>query len=195
MKTDTIALVAIVKNETPYILEWIAHYRSIGIGNLIIYDNETDDPDGTLQKLDQAQLCKVIPWKVEEGTSPQISAYNDAIRRFRERFEFIAFFDADEFLCVPPGFNIIAWLRELPDDVGAVAINQRIFGSSGHLTRSAGFVTERFTRCSVSSYDENYWVKSIYRTDCADTILAHIMERLGAAYIFSQMVISPSVKE
>jgi hypothetical protein len=163
---ETLALVGIVKNETKYIVEWIAHYRSIGINNIVLYDNDSDEAGKTLlQKLALAKIITLIPWSVDEGVSPQMSAYADALARFKGAFEFIAFFDADEFLTIRDGMDIIAWLSELPADVSAVAVNQRVFGSSGYKTGTEELVTGRFIRAAEEQYSENRWVKSIYRVE------------------------------
>jgi len=75
----------------------------------------------------------------------------------------LAFFDADEFLTPRAELNITNWLSSLSDEIGAVAINQRVFGSSGQKTRQSGLVIDRFRRAANEGYDENRWVKSIYR--------------------------------
>ncbi|MGP0089267.1 MAG: glycosyltransferase family 2 protein [Xanthobacteraceae bacterium] len=161
---ETLGLVCVVKNESSYILEWVAHYRTIGIKNLILYDNDSNDGTGEiLEKLARRGVVQVLNWPVPEGTSPQLSAYADALGRFRDRFDFLAFFDADEFLTPRAEVNITNWISSLDDDVGAVAINQRVFGSSGQKTRQSGLVIDRFRRASNEGYDENRWVKSIYR--------------------------------
>lgn len=168
----TLALVGIVKNETKYIAEWIAHYRSIGVSNIIIYDNDTDeDGRALLQKIAKAGLITLIPWSVSDGVSPQMSAYADALQRYEGTFEFLAFFDADEFLFPNDQLDIVRWLSGLPQDVGAVAINQRVFGSSGHKNASDELVTARFTRAAEEAYSENRWVKSIYRIRFAGRLL------------------------
>jgi hypothetical protein len=163
----TLALVGIVKNESKYMLEWIAHYRSIGITEIIVYDNETNDDEAALLRgLADAEIITLIPWSVADGISPQMSAYADALKRFQREFEFLAFFDADEFLVPSVGFDVCQWLSTLPGDVGAVAVNQRVFGSSGHKAASNELVTTRFAQAAEETYGENQWVKSIYRISC-----------------------------
>ncbi|QHO73912.1 hypothetical protein ACH79_15955 [Bradyrhizobium sp. CCBAU 051011] len=168
---DTLALVAIMKNEGTYLLEWIAHYRLIGVRNIIIYDNDTADPGREmLEKLAASGLITLHKWTVEVGISPQLSAYADALLRYRDAFEFLAFFDADEFLVQKTSTSITRWLPTLPADVGAIAINQRVFGSSGHRKRGAGLVVARFQLAAEPDYDENRWVKSIYRSSSVEVI-------------------------
>ncbi|WP_372837440.1 glycosyltransferase family 2 protein, partial [Puniceibacterium confluentis] len=59
-KADTTGtvIVACMKNEAPYILEWIAHHRAIGVDNFLIYTNDCDD--GTDVILDRLQSLGVV---------------------------------------------------------------------------------------------------------------------------------------
>lgn len=168
----TLALVGIVKNESRYMLEWVAHYRSIGITEIIVYDNDSNDDGASLLRgLADAEIITLIPWSVADGVSPQMSAYADALKRFEHDYEFLAFFDADEFLVPSEGADVYKWLSTLPADVGAVAINQRVFGSSGHKAASNDLVTTRFAQAAEETYRENLWVKSIYRIKCVKQLL------------------------
>jgi Glycosyltransferase family 92 len=169
--TKTLCIVCIVKNEESYIFEWAAHHRLLGIRNLVFYDNgSTDRTSEILAGWQDEGLCQHIPWMVTEGVSPQMSAYADAIARFKNEYEFAAFFDADEFLAPLASFSIIDWLLSLPAEVGAIAINQRVFGSSGNKVRMPGLVVERFQLASQLDYDENRWVKSTYRISALASI-------------------------
>jgi hypothetical protein len=46
-----VTIVTCMKNEGPFILEWVAYHRSIGIGNFIVFSN--DCADGTVELLDR----------------------------------------------------------------------------------------------------------------------------------------------
>jgi Glycosyltransferase family 92 len=164
MKTP-LCVVCIVKNEESYLFEWLAYYRVLGLSNVVFYDNgSTDKTSNLLKGWHDAGVARRIPWEVNEGTSPQMSAYADALKTFKDEFEFVAFFDADEFLAPLVQFDIVAWLNSIPKEVGAIAINQRVFGSSSEKIRRPGLVVERFPLAAEPEYDENRWVKSIYRT-------------------------------
>ena len=49
-----------MKNEAPYIVEWIAYHRAIGVDNFLIYTNDcadsTDEVLGRLMELGIVQL-------------------------------------------------------------------------------------------------------------------------------------------
>ena len=77
-----LSLVAIMKNEMPYISEWVAHHLSIGFDSITVYDNESSDgTSALLDKLSTFLPINRIHWAVEEGSSPQLTAYNHACYR------------------------------------------------------------------------------------------------------------------
>ena len=180
-----LGLVIIVKNEAEYFLEWAAHYRTLNVKNLFVYDNaSTDGTTELLAQLHASGIVTVKPWIVAEGISPQMSCYADATQQLRDQYEFLAFFDTDEFLVVQQQVELEPWLMSLPGDVSAIAVNQRVFGSSGHKTKTPGLVVDRFRRASSAGYDENLWVKSIYRSSAIAEIRSpHRGQIMSGRYI------------
>lgn len=158
------------KNEAPYLLEWVAHAKSIGITNTVIYDNDsTDQSDALLKALTAEGLCKSVPWPSLGTFSPQISAFRHACTTLASETEFIIFIDLDEFLISTGDMTIHDFLRSLGPDVGAIAINQRVFGSSGKIKWEDGLVTERFQRANEPTNPENEFFKSIVRPEYVRT--------------------------
>lgn len=167
-KHSSFAVVAIMRGESSYILEWVSYYRVLGVAKIVIYDNGGNGD--LLSTLESCGFVTVVDWPTVENISPQLSAYNDAIGLLLGEVEFVAFFDADEFLVIDKSRNLQAWLGELPTTVGAIAVNQRVFGSSGNRIRGPGLVIERFQRACNVYHDECNWVKSIYRLEHVDKI-------------------------
>ena len=58
---DKLAIVAIAKNESDYIREWVAYHKVIGVERIYLYDN--DSTDGTKEEI-QAETRRLIA----EGT-------------------------------------------------------------------------------------------------------------------------------
>lgn len=149
-----IGVAAIVKNEGPYIDEWLAFHRLQGVSKFHIYDNgSTDD---TLKNLQKHEDVYIIPWHVYPG---QMSAYQDALQTFTD-VKWIAFIDADEFLYSPTGKSLPEVLEKY-DYASAVAVHWLLFGSSGHKKKSAEKVSVRFTK---RANEVNPHVKSIVQT-------------------------------
>src|SRR5262249_14769394 len=65
--------------------------------------------------------------------------------------------------------------------VGAVAVNQTVFGSSGHVQATDDPVIFRFVRRAADNYAEHEWFKSIVRVEAADSFDTQHAVRLHAA--------------
>lgn len=163
-----ITLVAIARGESLYLLEWICYYKIIGIHNISIYDN--GDNEDILDILSTIGLIKTIKWPSIEGISPQLSAYSHALTNRNESEKFIAFFDIDEFLFINTEHSLNHILRNIPDSIGAIALNQRVFGSSGHAMHRPGLVIQRFQKACPDQHPECLWGKSIYRSEYIEKI-------------------------
>jgi hypothetical protein len=159
-----LSVVAIVKNETPYIIEWIEYHLLVGIQKFFIYDNESTD---NLWEILQAYIKEdIVEYTFFPGKRQQMSVYNDAIQRFRYKSFWIAFIDIDEFIVsvTPPpplaAGTITQFLRDFEDAPG-IEINQVVYGSSGHRKKKEGLVIERFKDHAEYEFYDNRAVKSI----------------------------------
>lgn len=183
-----IALAAIFKNECEYILEWIAyHRRIIGITDIIIADNVSDD--GTtqlLEALDQAgQIKRVFYPRKSETEGPQVPAYNHILSTFSTAYDYFLFIDADEFLVNNTGESLNDFLSscEANPQFGGVALNWRIFGSSGNTYKNDGLVIERFYRASKKNEMVNSHIKSLVATNAVNKMNIH-QANLNDGYIY-----------
>ena len=94
-----VCAVAIVKGEAPFIDEWIAYHRIIGVDHFFLYDNDADSPLRALLAPHADYLTVVDgPGEAEHlpGRNKQTKAYQDALSRIRH--EWVAFLDIDEFI-------------------------------------------------------------------------------------------------
>ena len=143
-----LAVVAIMKNEGPYIKEWLDYHLLAGVNHFYVYDNES--PDNQKEILQPYIDAGIVTYIFYPGKARQYEAYNDAVLNFRFFCRYMAFIDADEFIFPQSDKNIVEVVDDILSDnqrVGGVAINWHQFGSNNleKADYSRG-VLERFTR-------------------------------------------------
>ncbi|WP_110665662.1 glycosyltransferase family 2 protein [Salinicola halophilus] len=168
------AIAAIIKNEAPYLAEWIAYHQLIGFTHFFIADNGSEDGGGEmLAEWARRGWVTTRRWMPEEKA--QTSWYRYVLDEYGDQIDHLAFLDADEFLVHPETDRPLEWLSPVlaRADVGAVAVNWRIFGSSGMRHRQPGGVLARFRRASRVERQVNCHVKSIVKPRHVQSMTAH----------------------
>src|SRR3978361_899827 len=143
-----VLLVATMRNEGPFILEWVAYHRAIGFTDIVICSHDcVDDSPALLDHLEGLGLISHLRTLVEPGAKPQLSAYAqaEALRGLQD-VDWAMVLDADEFLNIHVGAGMVGDLIAAVPAATAFLINWRMFGNAGHETWQPGFVTERFTK-------------------------------------------------
>ncbi|MEW9920210.1 glycosyltransferase family 2 protein [Marimonas sp. MJW-29] len=146
-------IIACMKNEGPFLLEWIAYHRAIGFHHFLIYTN--DCSDGTTEMLDRLAAMGIVThvdnsdW---EGSSPQVVALNAAMKHpVVEKADWLVHIDADEFINIRTGNGTFDCLLDaLPEGVTNIAMTWRLFGSAGVKDYEDLPVIEQFDRCAPS---------------------------------------------
>jgi hypothetical protein len=157
-----IALCGIVKDEIRSIVEWLAHYKALGFTDFLIYDNEsTDGTTDVLRVLDEAGELVHLDWPHDMGLRPQRLAYDHARRK--SEVDWLACFDADEFLHLREDADIAGFLARFDPEVSAIAVNWVVFGSGGQERYRPAPVTERFTDALPGDAALSHTVKTIGR--------------------------------
>lgn len=202
IKKPTVACCAIMKNESPYIHEWVAHYKLLGFDQIAIYEN--DSSDRTPHLLNTLQLnghISYFKWPSLDKKSPQLTAYEDFLTR--TNCDWVLYCDADEFLILNQHENVKDFLASFSNDVTCVSINWHIFGSSGKEKREHGLVISRFQRASHFDFEVNKHVKSFVRPQSVTTMHIHapttsgrMVYSDGSPLIFdhTQTGIAPEIK-
>ena len=142
-----ITMVTTMKNEGPYLLEWIAYHRMIGFTDFIIFSNDcTDGTNLILNRLDSIGAVQHYDNPQGKGMDPQRSAYSRANKlSIVRKSDWVCILDADEFLSVTTGDGSVNALIEACDGADAISVNWRLIGSGGQAHRENGPVTRRFT--------------------------------------------------
>ena len=166
-----VALCCICKNENNYIREWVEYYKNLGFDNIIIYDNNDIEGEHIEDVIsDYINSGFVIVNNVRGKAIYQLPAYNDCIVNYGKQYDWIAFFDCDEFLCLTKKTNIKDYISEFPDECDRIAINWMTMDDNDMIENDGRPVMERLTRaCPIdvtweySSKLENSHVKTILK--------------------------------
>ena len=130
MTAPRIALCAIVRNEIRSLVEWLAHYKVLGVDDFLIYDNDsTDGTSDLLRALDEAGEVVHLDWPHAVGARPQRLAYEHA--RKHSDADWLAFFDADEFLVLHQDASIGGFLQRFEADVSRLRSTGSSSGAAG----------------------------------------------------------------
>ena len=150
-----LAIFCIVRNEDPYIEEWLEFHRMMGVTHFFIYDNgSTDRTRDILSQYQADGIATVVPWDnfimgwegVAGATGRmQRLAMLHCLANFGHQAEWIAFIDLDEFL-FPVTSRSLTELLHCYEDLKSLSVYWNMFGTSGHTRKSEGLVTEKFVQ-------------------------------------------------
>lgn len=143
-------IVGCMKNEGPYILEWVAYHRAIGFDNFLIYTNGCED--GTSEILGRLQEMGVLQHRNNDnwtGNSPQQFALDNALEEpVIRNADWIAHIDVDEFVNIRTGNGTLDDFFAAAPDATNVAMTWRLFGHNDVLNLEDRFVIEQFDTCA-----------------------------------------------
>ncbi|QRF68457.1 glycosyltransferase family 92 protein [Ponticoccus alexandrii] len=145
-------ILACMKNEGPYILEWVAYHRAVGFDGFLVYTNGCED--GTAQILDRLQALGVLQHCDNDdwtGKSPQTHALDRALSEpvIREA-DWIAHIDVDEFVNIRCGNGTLADVFAAVPDATNIAMTWRLFGHNGVTAFEDRPVIAQFDTCAPS---------------------------------------------
>jgi hypothetical protein len=168
-----VGVLATFRNEGPWILEWVAHYRLLGFKQIIIYSNDnTDGSDDLLRKLAHNGVITWCNNVCSEMARPQFKAYLHAINFLEEVrcLEWLLIVDADEYLVLHghPTVNQFVSSKSFAG-ADAISINWKYFGPSGHAVRTSGTIAQRFTLAA-----EHALVKTLFKPSKAVGSTCHV---------------------
>ncbi|ABD56185.1 glycosyltransferase family 2 protein [Jannaschia sp. CCS1] len=143
-------IVTAMKNEGPYIIDWIAHNMAVGFDSFMVVSNDCNDhTDRILDRLE-----KLIPLKhvanpkslFPEKTNWQVMAVRYAtLFNIYKDAGWIYFTDVDEFLQVWTGDGTLQALHDAAGGFDVISLTSMPFGSSGVAHIDDAPATAQFT--------------------------------------------------
>jgi hypothetical protein len=158
-------LMSSLKNEGPFILEWVAHHRVVGFDAIYVASNDcSDGSDALLAALDRAGIIGHVPNEVAPGVIPQHAGY-DRIRASHpiDRAEWLMMLDTDEFLNIHIGQNRVQDLTMRAGAADIIAVSARSFSDLPQTHWEPGPVTRAFPMALRLHHRANQSVKTLTR--------------------------------
>jgi hypothetical protein len=144
----TVCVVAILRDELPFVDEWLAYHRLLGVDHFVLYDDDAELPLADYVA-PHAAYTTVVDWYGQGASLPgrnrQTKAYTHAVRGIAGRFDWVAFIDGDEFIVLRQDPDVHTFLSRF-SDAGAVSLHWHSFGHSGYYDDPPGLVTASLTR-------------------------------------------------
>ena len=150
-KAGRTCIVTCMKNEGPFILEWIAYHRAIGVDDFLVYTN--DCTDGTDELLDLLQVRGILQRRDNQfensGLKPQhwaLAAAED--EPIMQQSGWAVSMDVDEFINIHIGEGKLDDLFKAVGDANMISMTWRLFGNGDVHKYEDDFLVNQFHRCA-----------------------------------------------
>ena len=129
------AVVVGVRGDNDRLREWCLHYINLGFDKIILYDNNPKGGENPLDVVyDLKQFITYVDKRGDETKGKQMKYYSEALFLFKDQFDWIAFFDSDEYLVLNKDLLIKEYLsRDMFKDVDCIHVNWKMYNSGDRL--------------------------------------------------------------
>lgn len=186
-----IALCAIGRRENLYAREFVEHYKKLGFDTIFILDNNYEGEEhfeDVLQDYIKEDFVKIIDIRGQQNC--QMREYTRFYGQHGKDYDWIAFFDFDEFLVVN-GMDAKNWLSTFSDECQEVLINWMTMTDNNLVRYDDRPLMERFRepmpfdKPVQYSFPDNCHVKSIIKGRLTNVIFSgnpHVTDNPLVAY-------------
>ena len=172
-----VLLCCILKMENHYLEEWLRHYVSLGIDKIVIFDN--NDIEGkyaeSIYDIEYVKECKnkgiIDVYPIPGEKQAQTRSYNKCYEMYGSEYDWLMFFDIDEFLILEKSNNIKEFLSQqhfTPYEM--IHINWKVYDDNDLLTvvNNDYSLVKRFTRPCQTRRSVHSELKTIIRGGLKD---------------------------
>jgi hypothetical protein len=170
MDSPQFVIFTTMKNEGPFMLEWVAHNISLGFDGIMIYTNDcVDGTDLIAQRLAELGYATHVDNPVKFGGNPQHQALSRArTHPMIQGAQWLMCLDADEFINISIGQRTVQSLIEHISDADAISMAWRLFGCGGVEAYRDAPITGQFTHADhPTQYASGraYGLKTLFRNN------------------------------
>ena len=108
-----ICICTLGKRENRYIREFALYYKGLGVDKIYLYDNNNikeERFEEVINDLINNQFIEVINWRGK--VKPQLQIMNDCYKRNNNKYDWLIFYDIDEYINLRAYSNIKYFLNE-----------------------------------------------------------------------------------
>ena len=162
------AICAIIKDEHLFLEEWIEWHLGLGFDAIHLFEDKgSKSHEEICEKYsnvylrrykDDEEVQELLQW--QGNSQRQVVLYDWFANTYKEKYDWCAFIDLDEFIFFSENYNLEKLCEEfLP--YSAVLLNWRMMGASGHIGRPKCGVVEAYNQeCDFCDSDYNWAYKS-----------------------------------
>lgn len=171
-KNTKVLLCCIGRLENQYIREYVEYNKNLGFTNICLYDNNMDGEDNFHDVIgDYIDSGYVILKDKRNITVPcQLQSYNECYEEYGDKYDWIAFFDIDEFMFMYKEKNVCSFLaNEIYDGFNMIHLNWVLFGDDDNVYNNGLPLLQRIRKpldinaCYNLDFPESFHIKSIVR--------------------------------
>ena len=171
-KNTKVLLCCIGRLENQYIREYVEYNKNLGFTNICLYDNNRDGEEDFRDVIgDYIDSGYVILKDKRNITTPcQLQSYNECYEEYGDKYDWIAFFDIDEFMFMYKDTNVCSFLsNEIFDGFDMVHLNWILFGDGDNTYNNGLPLLQRIrvpldiNACYNLDFPESFHIKSIVR--------------------------------
>ena len=160
-KYNKIMLCAIGKEENLYAREFVEYYISMGFDKIIIFDNNDINGERFSDVINEFIKNKTVEIKDLRGLKQvQIPSYNYCYRKYMYLYDWIAFFDFDEFLFIKNHSKVKDYLYSSEfNKCPLLLFNWYIYDDNNLLKYDNRTMIQRFTHLKYISEETKFIVR------------------------------------
>ena len=160
-----VCLCAVGKKENLYAKEYVNHYMKLGYSHIYLYDNNDingEKFEDVLQEEIKSNFVSILNYRGVIG--PQLQVYEDCYEKNNKNYEWLSFFDLDEFLDIKPYANNIQEFlsNKRYENCTTLKINFLFYSDNELLHYDNRPLQERFT-AALPEHGSNSVIKSTVR--------------------------------
>jgi len=161
-----VALCLIARLENKYLREYVEYYKNLGFDKIFIYDNNRPGEERIIDEVNDfvdGGFIEVIEW-TDCSLKSQILSYQDCWDNHKDEYDWIAFFDADEYLVLNSASNIKDFLsNKIYDGYNVITVTNKDYDDNDIIINGSNTRLDKYTR----ENRKTHWVfvKSIVRCE------------------------------